>query len=103
MSKRSKEYWEMTTAELREATKEFDEDFVFEKSKPLSAADKRLLAQARKRGRPRIGLGAEKVRVTIERGLLKEADALAKAEKISRSELIARGLRAVINKKRRTA
>jgi hypothetical protein len=100
MSKRRKEYWEMTTEELREATKEFDEDFIFERSKPLTAADRKLLAQARKRGRPRIGLGAEKVRVTIERGLLEKADAYAKAEKISRSELIARGLRAVMGKRR---
>jgi hypothetical protein len=100
MSKRKKEYWEMTTEELREATKEFDEDFAFEKGRPLTAADRKLFAKARKRGRPRIGLGSEKVRVTIERGLLKEADAYAKASHISRSELIARGLRAVIGKRR---
>lgn len=31
-----KPYWEMTTEELREATKQFDEEFVFERSKPLT-------------------------------------------------------------------
>ena len=34
--KRSKPYWEMTTAELREATKEFDEEFVGYRARPLS-------------------------------------------------------------------
>ncbi len=34
--KNEKPYWEMTTEELREATKQFDEEFVFERSKPLT-------------------------------------------------------------------
>jgi hypothetical protein len=33
-------YWKMTTGELREATREFDELFGFEKSKPLTPTDK---------------------------------------------------------------
>jgi hypothetical protein len=100
MNKPKKAYWDMTTEELAEATKEFDEDFAFERGKPLSAAGRKQHELARKRGRPRVGLGAEKVRVTIERRLLKEADAYAKAAGISRSELIAKGLRAVMRKKR---
>ncbi len=102
MTRHKKAYWEMTKEELAEATKEFDEDFAFEKAKPLTASDRKLLARARRRGRPRVGLGAEKIRVTIERGLLKEADAWAKASGISRSELISRGLRAVIPKRKKT-
>ena len=35
---RPKPYWEMTTDELREATKEFDEEFIAERAKPLTAA-----------------------------------------------------------------
>jgi hypothetical protein len=31
-----KPYWEMTTDELRDATKEFDEEFIAEKAKPLT-------------------------------------------------------------------
>jgi hypothetical protein len=34
--KPSKPYWEMTTAELREATKQFDEEFVADKGRPLT-------------------------------------------------------------------
>jgi hypothetical protein len=34
----AKPYWEMNTDELREATKEFDEEFVADKAKPLTPA-----------------------------------------------------------------
>ncbi len=93
---KNKQYTLMTASELAQATKEFDEEFVFQKGEPLAARDRKLHAAARKRGRPRIGLGAEKIRVTIERGLLREADRFARSKGMSRSEMIARGLRAVL-------
>ena len=96
MMTRKKKYSRMTTSELAEATKEFEEEFAFEKGKPLAAKDRKLHGAARKRGRPRIGLGAEKIRVTIERGLLREVDSFARSKGMSRSEMIARGLRAVL-------
>jgi hypothetical protein len=98
MKKKQKPYWEMNTAELREATKEFDREFVGVPGKPLTAADRKLLARARRKGRPQVGQGAEKIRVSIERGLLSAADATAKRLRISRSELIAKGLRAVLKR-----
>jgi hypothetical protein len=94
--KSKKPYWEMNTAELRDATKEFDKEFVGVPGKPLTAGDRKRLAQARRRGRPRVGQGAAKVQVSLEEGLLKETDAAAKRLRISRSELIARGLRKVL-------
>jgi hypothetical protein len=96
MTKRTKNYTEMNTEELAEATREFDEDFAFLKGRPLTNRDKQLHAAARKRGRPRVGLGAEKIRVSIERGLLAKSDAFAKKHRLSRSEMIARGLQAVM-------
>src|SRR5690606_32057609 len=97
--KKCKVYWEMTTKELAEATKEFDEDFVFEKTKPLSAEGRRQLAVARKRSRSGVGSRTASIRVTIERGLLRKADRYARKSGIGRSELIARGLRAVMAEK----
>jgi hypothetical protein len=91
--KPKKPYWEMTTAELREATREFDAPMPGLPGKPLSAAGRRDLARARRRGRPRVGLGAEKIRISVERELLGKADRKAKRLRISRSELIARCLR----------
>jgi hypothetical protein len=66
----------------------------------LSAADQAridaIAAGARKAGRPVVGQGAERVLISIERGLLSEADAFAKRHGKSRSELIAEGLRRVM-------
>jgi hypothetical protein len=50
----------------------------------------------RKRGRPVIGEGAEKVLITLERRLLHDADSYAKSHKQNRSQLIADGLRAIL-------
>src|SRR5436190_22898705 len=55
-----------------------------------------IAAKARKAGRPVVGQGAERVLISIERGLLTEADAFAKRPGKSRSELIAEGLRRVM-------
>ncbi len=50
--KHTKPYWEMTANELAKATAEFDEDFVIEKTKPLSAKDKAQHARARRKQKP---------------------------------------------------
>ena len=92
----SKPYWEMTTAELREATKEFDREMI--PGRPLTPRMKEALRRARnKRGRPKVGKGAARVLITVEKGLLGRADSFAKRHHLSRSQLIARGLEAVLN------
>lgn len=62
----------------------------------LTPAQRRLHARARRRGRPRKGKGAEVVSLSIEKGLLRKAERLAKAEGVSRSDLFSRGLRALL-------
>ncbi len=90
---RKKPYWEMTPAELAEATKQFDEPFVVDKSRPLSPAEQEQWKRIkRKRGRPRNGQGFQRVSISIERGLLKRATALAKKRRLSRSQLFAQML-----------
>ncbi|MGB7159327.1 MAG: hypothetical protein WBD40_14760 [Tepidisphaeraceae bacterium] len=73
--------------------------------RPVSAADTALHRRAAARGartarakigRPTIGAGAKIVPVTIERGLLKEADAFAKQHQLKRSQMVAQGLRLVM-------
>jgi hypothetical protein len=49
-----KRYQDMTTAELREATKEFDQEFIADKARPMNAAERARDRQLRHR-RPRIG------------------------------------------------
>jgi hypothetical protein len=49
-------------------------------------------------GRPVVGKGAKIVPVSIERGLLKEADRFAKRHKLKRSQMVAEGLRLVMQR-----
>ena len=93
-----KPYDQMTTDELREATKVYDEPFVMDRSKPLTPRQKALHREAkRRRGRPVVGKGAARVLITVERGLLGRADRFAQNHNLSRSQLIARGLEVVLN------
>ena len=66
-------------------------------TKPLRAKDKALHRKAAGRtGRPKIGEGAKIVPVSIEGKLLRQADAFAHAHRLKRSEMVARGLRLVM-------
>ena len=93
-----KSYYEkfmaMTDDKRNAEVAQFDREFVGLRGKPLTAAQKALHRRAaRKAGRPRIGKGAERFTITLERELAKQAEALAKRRHMSRSELIAHGLR----------
>ena len=96
MNSAVKKYSKMTADELARATSEFNREFAFNKGRSLTARERRLHARARKRGRPRVGLGAEKIRVSVERGLLAKSDSFAQKHGMTRSEMIARGLQAVM-------
>jgi len=93
----AKPYSEMTTAELREATKEFDREFIGKTFRPATPAERARFDRARKRGRPRIGKGSKTIAVTVERSLLTKTDRLAKKLQVPRAVLIARGLQAVLD------
>lgn len=92
-----KKYWEMTTAELAESTKQFDEPFVADKSRPLTPAERQEWEQVkRKRGRPRLGQGFQRISVSVERALLKRVTSLAKKRRVTRSKLISQLMEAVL-------
>jgi hypothetical protein len=92
-----KPYWEMPTAELREATKEFDEEFVAEQAGPLTPQMEARWERARARPpRAEDGAGAQTIRVRLEKTLLDRCTALAKRKRLSRDVLIARGLKALL-------
>ncbi len=89
--------WEMNGKELAAATAEFDREMVVDEFGPLTRASRVRFERARrKRGRPRKGEGAQAISVTVERRLLAETDALARALGLTRAGIIARGLRAVL-------
>jgi len=72
---------------------------IFETGKPLTARQKKALEKAKKKmGRPMLRKhGAKIVSVTIEKDLLKQADAYAKANGMKRSELFAVSVREKIS------
>ncbi|HET6878596.1 MAG TPA: hypothetical protein VFI31_00390 [Pirellulales bacterium] len=84
-----KKYWEMTTSELQAATKQFDEQMVVDQSRSLTASERKHWKRIKGRGRPKVGQGHQRISVSIEKGLLKRATALAKKQRVSRSKLVA--------------
>jgi hypothetical protein len=93
-------YRAMTKKELEADAARFDREFIVRESHPLSPElERRWKKASRKRGRPRVGKGARKVLVSIERDLLRRSDAFARQKKISRSQLIAQSLQAVLEAK----
>jgi hypothetical protein len=92
-----KPYWEMNTQELREATKEFDEEFVIDKCTPLTPEMRaRWEAVQRKLSRPKRDQDVRKISISVHKDLLVRADALAKKMGLTREGLFARGLKAVL-------
>src|SRR3954469_11289135 len=79
---------DMSAAELAKATAEFDAPNAFKKARPMTPSERRQ-ERALRRGRPKIGQWAKKISISLERGVLKDADALARKKGMKRSELIA--------------
>jgi hypothetical protein len=94
---KSKPYWEMTADELREATKEFDEEFVADKAQKLTPAMKARWERAKaKTAGADNGSSQQTIAVQLDKVLLEQCRALAKKKRISRDVLIARGLKALL-------
>ena len=66
------------------------------RSRPLNPSERKQWQRFKKMGRPRVGKGAKTISLTVERELLRQADAYAKRHGISRAMLVARGLRAIL-------
>lgn len=102
-NKPTKPYWEMTTAELREATKQFDKEFIGDKARPLTPEMKARWERAKAKGEPpqKNGNAEAHIAVCLDKALLKRCTALAKKKRLSRDALIARGLRALLAAERK--
>jgi hypothetical protein len=72
------------------------ERITVEDGRPLTAADRELHAQARRRGRVRRAPEARVVGVSVDKQLLRRADAFARRHGLTRSDLVGRGLRSVM-------
>ncbi|HXE53240.1 MAG TPA: hypothetical protein VN541_09510 [Tepidisphaeraceae bacterium] len=68
------------------------------RSRPLNARERAQWRKFKKKmGRPVIGKGAKTISLTVERDLLRRADAYAREHGISRSRLVARGIQAILD------
>lgn len=95
--RKNKPYWEMTTAELREATAQFEKEMVLDESKPLTPEMRAWWEWARAQGKREKGANGEQIiAVRLDKKLLDRCTALAKKKRISRDALIARGLKALL-------
>ncbi|HEY3245431.1 MAG TPA: hypothetical protein VGM03_18980 [Phycisphaerae bacterium] len=92
---RRKPYWEMTTDELAEATKQFDDpDCNPAALKPTAHQRAQLRAWQRQRAAQR-----STVTVALEPKLIEQADECAASHAMTMSELISRALRRVLRTK----
>ena len=88
-----------------DALSDAEKERVYQACEAISPDDGRPLTESqralhdrirRKAGRPMVGKGARRINVTVERGLLTQADRFAKRNGMTRAELIAAGLRRAI-------
>lgn len=88
----NKSFWDMTSEE-KEAEAEIFKNIRFEDTRPLTPAERKRWARARKPGRPKVGQGAVRVPFSMEFGLLKALDVFARERGMTRSGLIAAAVR----------
>ena len=97
------EFLALSDAEKDKVVAEFDKEFVIDTFRPLTPAQRKQWNRIRKTlGRPAKGEGHKVISVSLEKGLLRRADAFAQKAKLSRAALIARGLQAVLPPARRS-
>lgn len=94
----------MNKSELRRATSQFDSPSYHPSAQPWSKEDRRVQREARafaralkKGGRPPIGLGAQRLNISMERGLLARLDAYARRHRLSRAAVLARSVQALLD------
>jgi len=91
-----KPYGQMNTAELAQATREFEDDYAFERGRPLTADGRKAHALARAKGDREGARRTKVIALPVDRATLREADAFARRHGLTRSQLFARGVRAVM-------
>jgi hypothetical protein len=100
-SKTGKPYWEMTLAELREATKEFDRPIPLSKMRPLTKAQRERFERMQSGGSRSIlvkrSAKTQTVQVELDDELLQRSSRYASRHKMSLSDVINKSLRSALN------
>ncbi|HVT91078.1 MAG TPA: hypothetical protein VHD56_19655 [Tepidisphaeraceae bacterium] len=91
-------FMSMSDAERDREVAKYDQESFGLTGKSLTPAQRALHRRAkRKAGRPKVGEGVEKIRISMERGLLRQADRWANQHEISRSQMIASALKRMMS------
>jgi len=87
----------LSDAQKRAVSSEYDQEFVIDKFRALTPAQRRRWRRIkRKMGRPINGQGHRVISVSMEKGLLARVDALAKRQRMTRAALIAQSLETIL-------
>ena len=87
-------YSQLPASELDALAAKYDRVIDPSEARPLKAAERARESRARRKaGRPRVGAGAEKLRISMERTLLERVDAYAREHGMTRSQLISDAMR----------
>jgi hypothetical protein len=104
MPSNSKSFFTMTPEEKEAYCRGLEPSVPFQKTKPLSAEEKRIWKEVKRgRGRPKKSIDAKSVaiRVTFDPQLLKAIDENAARQGISRAQFLANSAKRFISKKLR--
>jgi hypothetical protein len=92
-TKLAKSFFELTDEEKREATKEFEQEFISDTFRELTPQERAHWEQIQKRLKlTHPNLSYRSVKTRLPTYLIKELDALAKERKVSRSKMISLAL-----------
>lgn len=92
------EFLALPDEEKERISESYDRPVPLSETRPLNAAERKQWARMRRKsGRPTNGKAPKAVRVTIEGGLLRRADRYAEAAGFTRSQMIAKGLEALLS------
>jgi hypothetical protein len=96
--KKEKPYWEMTAAELAEATREFDKPVPFAKTRPLTKEEAKEFERLRRSPHMSVFItrGSDATFVRIEPDLLERCTRYAAEHGMTLSEVINRSLKGML-------
>jgi hypothetical protein len=86
-------------AERQRIVAEYERGIPFSELRPLTKAERARWERVKRKklGRPKVGKGVRVISLSVERGLLERADSYAQENGLTRAQLFARGLVAVLN------
>jgi hypothetical protein len=93
------EFLRLTEAERQRIVAEYERGVPRSELRPLTKAERARWERVKqgRRGRPKVGKGVRVISLSVERGLLERADSYAQENGLTRAQLFARGLAAVLN------